>query len=90
MTAQGMAARQGRDALAARREAQQPGPEGMRPELTVTECLTVIEIQRLEIDRLTRLLDQRSSAGFGYKAWREKPVEDRKAGAQHQMPGATE
>lgn len=29
ITAQGMAARQGRDAVAARREAQQPGPEGM-------------------------------------------------------------
>lgn len=57
------------------------------PSPTITECLTVIEIQRLEIDRLTRLLDQRSSAGFGYRAWREKPVEEHKAAAVGFGPG---
>jgi hypothetical protein len=64
----------------------------MRPDLTLTECLTVIEILRIEIDRLTRLLDQRSSAGFDYRVWRRKPVEDRKAGTipEHRILGTTE
>lgn len=60
--------------------------------LTVAECLAAIEIQRVEIARLTGLLEQRSSAGFGYRVWREKPADDRKPGTipQHQLPGPTE